>query len=131
MCARASAYIHTYIGRSEEDVRCLPLSLSTPFYVHTHLCVCMCVCVSACAHTRVYCGYVKCYESSVYLFRPLSQAVRRRRLYAEYSQSAEPLNQIPGVLVRVSIAAAKHHDQKVSWERKGLFSLHFHVTVHY
>jgi hypothetical protein len=34
------------------------------------------------------------------------------------------------VLVRVSIAAMKHHDQNASWEGKGLFSLHFHSAVH-
>jgi hypothetical protein len=32
-------------------------------------------------------------------------------------------------LVRVSIAAMKHHDQKASWGGKGLFSLHFHIAV--
>jgi hypothetical protein len=25
----------------------------------------------------------------------------------------------------------KHHDQEASWGRKGLFSLHFHIAVHY
>ena len=24
----------------------------------------------------------------------------------------------------------KHHDPKASWGKKGLFSLHFHITVH-
>jgi hypothetical protein len=33
------------------------------------------------------------------------------------------------VLVRVSIATMKHHDQKASWRRKGLFSLHFQIIV--
>ena len=33
------------------------------------------------------------------------------------------------VLVRVSIATMKHHDQKASWIRKGLFSLHFQIIV--
>lgn len=35
-----------------------------------------------------------------------------------------------GVLVRVSIAAMKHHDQKASWE-ESLFGLHFHTVVHH
>jgi len=34
-------------------------------------------------------------------------------------------------LVRVSTAATKHHDQKASWGGKGLFGLHFHITVHH
>ena len=34
------------------------------------------------------------------------------------------------VLVRVSIAVMKHHDQKASWRGKGLFGLHFHIAVH-
>jgi hypothetical protein len=25
----------------------------------------------------------------------------------------------------------KHHDQKTSWECRGLFDLHFHITVHH
>ena len=34
--------------------------------------------------------------------------------------------------LRVFIAALKHHDQKKSNEgEKGLFGLHFHITVHY
>jgi hypothetical protein len=34
-------------------------------------------------------------------------------------------------LVKVSVAAVKHHDQEVSWGEKGLFnSLHFHIAVH-
>jgi hypothetical protein len=33
------------------------------------------------------------------------------------------------VLVRVSIAAMKHHKQKASWGGKGLFGLHFHFSV--
>lgn len=33
------------------------------------------------------------------------------------------------VLVRVSIALMKHHDQRASWRGKGLFSLHFHITL--
>lgn len=32
------------------------------------------------------------------------------------------------VSIRVSIAAMKHNDQKVSW-RKGLSGLHFHIVV--
>ena len=28
------------------------------------------------------------------------------------------------------MAAMKHHDQKASWEGKGLFGLHFHAAVH-
>jgi hypothetical protein len=35
------------------------------------------------------------------------------------------------VLVRVSIAAMKHHDQEASWRGKGLFSLHFHTADHH
>jgi hypothetical protein len=35
------------------------------------------------------------------------------------------------VLVNVSITVMNHHDQKASWGRKGLFSLHFHIFVHY
>ena len=35
------------------------------------------------------------------------------------------------VLVRVSIAATKHHNQKASWGGKGLFGLHFHIAVHH
>lgn len=34
------------------------------------------------------------------------------------------------VVVRVSVAARKQHDQKASWRGKRLFSLHLHV-VHY
>ena len=34
------------------------------------------------------------------------------------------------VLVRVSIAAAKYHGQ-ASWVGKGLFGLHFSITVHH
>ena len=33
------------------------------------------------------------------------------------------------VLVRISIIATKHYDQKARWGGKGLFSLHFHSTV--
>jgi hypothetical protein len=33
------------------------------------------------------------------------------------------------VLVRISIAVVKHHSQKASWGGKGLFDLHFYVTV--
>ena len=36
-----------------------------------------------------------------------------------------------GVLVRVSIPAVKHHDQKASCSGKGLFSLHFDTVVYY
>jgi hypothetical protein len=35
------------------------------------------------------------------------------------------------VLVKLSIAVTKHHSQEASWERKGLFSLHFHIAVHH
>jgi hypothetical protein len=34
------------------------------------------------------------------------------------------------VLVRVSIAAMKHHNQKENWGKGGLFSLHFYIAVH-
>jgi hypothetical protein len=37
----------------------------------------------------------------------------------------------PGVLVRVSIAMMKNHDQKANWVEKGLFSLHVHIVVHH
>ena len=33
------------------------------------------------------------------------------------------------VLVRVSIAAMKHHVQEASWGGEGVFSLHFHIDV--
>jgi hypothetical protein len=33
-----------------------------------------------------------------------------------------------GVLVRVSLAATKPHDQETSWD---LFSFHFHIAVHH
>jgi hypothetical protein len=36
-----------------------------------------------------------------------------------------------GKCPRVSIAAMKHHDQKASCEEKGLFDLHFNITVHH
>ena len=39
--------------------------------------------------------------------------------------------QLVGVLVGVSIAAQKHYGPKASWGGKGLFSLHFHITVQY
>ena len=35
------------------------------------------------------------------------------------------------VLVRVSIAMRKHHDQKASWGGKGLLGLHFSIAVHH
>jgi hypothetical protein len=35
------------------------------------------------------------------------------------------------VLVRVTIAAVKHHDQEASWGGKGLFSLHFKIIVYH
>ena len=35
------------------------------------------------------------------------------------------------VLVRVSVAIMKYHDQKASWGRKGLLGLHFHLIVHH
>lgn len=34
------------------------------------------------------------------------------------------------VLVTVSVAAMKHHNQKASWGGKGLFGLHFQIIVH-
>jgi hypothetical protein len=30
----------------------------------------------------------------------------------------------------ISIVATKHHDQKRSWGGKGLFGLHFQITIH-
>ena len=33
------------------------------------------------------------------------------------------------ILVWVSTALMKYHDQKVSWREKGLFGLHFHIVV--
>jgi hypothetical protein len=33
--------------------------------------------------------------------------------------------------LRLSIAAIKHHDQKASWGRKGLFGLHFYIIIHH
>ena len=38
---------------------------------------------------------------------------------------------LPCILVRVSIAAMKHHDHGGSWRRKHLFSLHIHIAVHH
>lgn len=38
---------------------------------------------------------------------------------------------LAGVLVRVSVTAMKHHDQKESWGGKGLFDLYFHIIVHH
>jgi len=38
---------------------------------------------------------------------------------------------MPGVLVRVSIAVTKHHDQKHAGEERVLFCLHFQVIVHH
>lgn len=35
------------------------------------------------------------------------------------------------VLVRVSIAAVKHYDQKASWGGKGLLGLHFSIVAHH
>lgn len=34
------------------------------------------------------------------------------------------------ILVRVSLALKKHHDQKSSWEEEDLFSLHFYTAGH-
>ena len=34
------------------------------------------------------------------------------------------------VLIRVSIAARKHYDQKASHRENGLFGLHFQIIVH-
>ena len=44
-------------------------------------------------------------------------------------EGEEPSCYLLSVLVRVSIAVAKCHDQKASWGRKGLFGLHFHIAV--
>lgn len=33
------------------------------------------------------------------------------------------------VLVSVSVAATKNHDQKTGWGGKGSFGLHFHIAV--
>ena len=41
------------------------------------------------------------------------------------------LTPLVNVLVRVSTAVMKHHAQKASWGGKGLFGLHFHITVHH
>jgi hypothetical protein len=38
---------------------------------------------------------------------------------------------VHSLLVRVSTAAVKHHDQETSWGGKGLFNLHFHSAVHH
>ena len=35
------------------------------------------------------------------------------------------------ILVRVSIAATKHHDPKASWGGQGLFGLCFQITVYH
>ena len=35
------------------------------------------------------------------------------------------------VLVRVSIASVKHHNQKANWGARGLFNLHFDIAVHH
>lgn len=35
------------------------------------------------------------------------------------------------VLVKVSLADVKHHNQKSSWRRKNLFDLYFHSTGHH
>ena len=34
------------------------------------------------------------------------------------------------VPVGVTINVMKYYDQKANWERKALFRLHFHITVH-
>jgi hypothetical protein len=44
-------------------------------------------------------------------------------------QKAETWVTPSGVIVRVSIAAMKHYDQKASWGGKGLFCLSFHIAV--
>ena len=36
-----------------------------------------------------------------------------------------------GLLVRVSTAAMKHHDQKAGWREKGSFGLRFYIAVHH
>jgi len=35
------------------------------------------------------------------------------------------------VLVRVTMAVMKHHDQRANWEGKGLLGLHFQIVVHH
>lgn len=35
------------------------------------------------------------------------------------------------ILVRVSVAAMKHHNQKAIWGRQGIFGLYFHTIVHH
>ena len=35
------------------------------------------------------------------------------------------------VLVGVFMAVMKHRDQEASWKGKGLFDLHFHITIHH
>jgi hypothetical protein len=35
------------------------------------------------------------------------------------------------VLVRVSIAVTKYHNQKSSWGGKGLFGLYFQIIIHH
>ena len=47
------------------------------------------------------------------------------RMHAIYSPSHYCLS----ILLKVSITAPKHHDQKVIWERKGLFDLQFCIGV--
>ena len=61
-------------------------------------------------------------ENDTFLFHPTG-----RRLYFIVQRNL-PLHV---VLVRVSIAVTKHHDQKPSWGRKGLFDLHIHIAVHH
>ena len=46
-------------------------------------------------------------------------------------EQEEAMRYLLSVLVRVSIAATKLHDQKASGGVKGLFSLHFHIADHH
>jgi hypothetical protein len=41
------------------------------------------------------------------------------------------LSQTSCAYVSVFLFLHKHHDQEASWGGKGLFSLHFHITVHH
>ena len=49
--------------------------------------------------------------------------------HAQVCPSNTPLCWYQFVLVRVSIAAKKHHNQKESWGGKGLFGLYFNIAV--
>ena len=39
-----------------------------------------------------------------------------------------PMTLVP-FLIRVSITTTNYHDKNTSWRGKGLFGLHFHITV--